>query len=164
MISQVTFEVSSLLIQEIFGNAGVGPHALQVTRQLKHHNAVVPGLNIHGFLAINIPYMGDIYIYGLYIYIYVLIYNYIYMGYIRFIIYIYMYKYGLVWMDKSFPLGLDNGQLCTFCNDWDRWFSRTLLGTLCPSPKITNRQDKSFPTPFAHRLLPKKFPLKSFPT
>ena len=65
---QVTFEVSSLLIQEIFGNAGVGPHALQVTRQLKHHNAVVPGLNIHGFLAINIPYMGDIYIYGLYIY------------------------------------------------------------------------------------------------
>lgn len=30
-----------LLIQEIFGNAGVGPHALQVTRQLKHHNAVV---------------------------------------------------------------------------------------------------------------------------
>ena len=119
MISQVTFEVSSLLIQEIFGNAGVGPHALQVTRQLKHHNAVVPGLNIHGFLAINIPYMGDIYIYGLYIYIYiyVLIYNYIYMGYIRFIIYIYMDKYGLVWMDKSFPLGLDNGQLCTFCND-----------------------------------------------
>ena len=29
------------------------------------------------------------------------------MGYIRFIIYIYMDKYGLVWMDKSFPLGLD---------------------------------------------------------
>lgn len=30
-----------VLIQEIFGNAGVGPHALQVTRHLKHHNAVV---------------------------------------------------------------------------------------------------------------------------
>ena len=84
---QVTFEVSSLLIQEIFGNAGVGPHALQVTRQLKHHNAVVPGLNIHGFLAINIPYMGDIYIWVIYIYM-GYIYNYIY-------IIIYTYIYGL---------------------------------------------------------------------
>ena len=35
--------VGSVLIQEIFGNAGVGPHALQVTRHLKHDNAIVPG-------------------------------------------------------------------------------------------------------------------------
>ena len=91
MISQVTFEVSSLLIQEIFGNAGVGPHALQVTRQLKHHNAVVPGLNIHGFLAINIPYMGDIYIYGLYIYICTYIYNYIYIWVILGLLSIYIW-------------------------------------------------------------------------